>query len=115
MIKLQCECCGGVLKKIGRNIYKCNSCNMEYLHEDSMDIPIRIERYESPVRTIKARFECSDVVIKEIGYDKMSEIAIKKLTDELSKALAPMIEIEHTFDPYLYSHIVTGRVKIVEP
>ena len=117
MKNLKCECCGTPLKINPISIYYegyiCDYCGSKY-KADNEGI-IRIETYQNPVKTLIAKTYVSDDVAKGIGEEKAAEYSIKNLTRNLAESLAPMLTIEKEYDPQYMRHIITAKVRVVEP
>lgn len=112
MKNLKCECCGAQLS-IDYEEYICEYCGSKYKADN--EGVIRIETYQNPVRTLIAKTYMSDDVVKDIGEEKASEYSIKNLTRNLAESLAPMLTIEKEYDPQCMRHIITAKVRVVEP
>ena len=112
MKNLKCECCGAQLS-IDYEGYICEYCGSKYKVENER--AIRIETYQNPVRTLIAKTYVSDDFAKDIGEEKAAEYSIKNLTRNLAESLAPMLTIEKEYDPQYMRHIITAKVRIVEP
>ena len=117
MKNLKCECCGAPLKINPISIYYegyiCDYCGSKYKADN--EGVIRIETYRNPVRTLMAKTYVSDDVTKGIGEEKAAEYSIKNLTRNLAESLAPMLTIEKEYDPQYMRHIITAKVRVVEP
>ena len=117
MKNLKCECCGAPLKINPISIYYegyiCDYCGSKYKADN--DGVIRIETYQNPVRTLIAKTCVTDDVVKDIGEEKAAEYSIKNLTRNLAESLAPMLTIEKEYDPQCMRHIITAKVRVVEP
>ena len=117
MKKLKCECCGAPLKINPISIYYegyiCDYCGSKYKADN--EGVIRIETYQNPVRILMARTYVTDDVTKGIGEEKAAEYSIKNLTRNLAESLAPMLTIEKEYDPQCMRHIITAKVRVVEP
>ena len=117
MKKMKCECCGAPLKINPISIYYegyiCEYCGSKYKADN--EGVIRIETYQNPVRTLIVKACVSDDVVKDIGEEKAAEYSIKNLTRNLAESLAPMLTIEKEYDPQCMRHIITAKVRVVEP
>ena len=117
MKNLKCECCGASLKINPYNQYFddyfCDYCGSKYKADN--EGVIRIETYQNPVRTLIAKTYVSDDVVKGIGEEKAAEYSIKNLSRNLAESLAPMLTIEKEYDPQYMRHIITAKVRVVEP
>ena len=117
MKNLKCECCGASLKINPYNQYFddyfCDYCGSKYKADN--EGVIRIETYQNPVRTLIAKTYVSDDAVKAIGEEKAAEYSIKNLTRNLAESLAPMLTIEKEYDPQCMRHIITAKVRVVEP
>ena len=112
MKKMKCECCGAQLS-IDYEGYICEYCGSKY--KANNDGVIRIETYQNPVRTLIAKTYVSDDIAKCIGEEKAAEYSIKNLTRNLAESLTPMLTIEKEYDPQYMRHIITAKVRVVEP
>ena len=117
MKNLKCEYCGAPLKINPLSIYYegyiCDYCGSKYKADN--EGVIRIETYQNPVRTLIAKTYVSDDVVKGIGEEKAAEYSIKNLSSNLAESLAPMLTIEKEYDPQYMRHIITAKVRVVEP
>ena len=114
MKNLKCECCGAPLKIDPYfDNYFCDYCGSKYKADN--EGVIRIETYQNPVRTLIAKTCVTDDVTKYIGEEKAAEYSIKNLTRNLAESLAPMLTIEKEYDPQCMRHIITAKVRVVEP
>ena len=117
MKNMKCECCGAPLKinpiAIYYEGYICDYCGSKYKTDN--EGVIRIETYQNPVRTLIAKTYMSDDAVKAIGEEKVAEYSIKNLTRNLAESLAPMLTIEKEYDPQYMRHIITAKVRVVEP
>ena len=117
MKNLKCECCGASLKINPYNQYFddyfCDYCGSKYKADN--EGVIRIETYQNPVRTLIAKTYVSDDAVKAIGEEKAAEYSIKNLSSNLAESLAPMLTIEKEYDPQYMRHIITAKVRVVEP
>ena len=116
MKSMKCECCGAPLKNKSSIYYEryiCEYCGSKYKADN--DGVIRIETYQNPVRTLIAKTCVTDDVVKDIGEEKAAEYSIKNLTRNLAESLAPMLTIEKEYDPQCMRHIITAKVRVVEP
>ena len=114
MKNLKCECCGAPLKiNPYFGDYFCDYCGSKYKVDN--DRVIRIETYQNSVRTLIVKTYVSDDVAKGIGEEKAAEYSIKNLTNNLAESLAPMLTIEKEYDPQCMRHIITAKVRVVEP
>ena len=114
MKNLKCECCGAQLKiNPYFDDYFCEYCGSKYKADNER--VIRIETYQNPVRTLIAKTCVTDDVVKDIGEEKAAEYSIKNLTRNLAESLAPMLTIEKEYDPQCMRHIITAKVRVVEP
>lgn len=111
----KCECCGGVLRRINTfNEYICEYCGSRY-EESKPDIPpIRIETYQNPVISLKAKYCVDDDLIKNIGESDVASIAINALKRNLADALVEHMTIETMPDPINMQQIITGKIRIVK-
>ena len=57
----------------------------------------------------------SEDVVKDIGEEKAAEYSIKNLTRNLAESLVPMLTIEKEYDSQCMRHIITAKVRVVEP
>ena len=117
MKNLKCECCGASLKINPYNQYFddyfCDYCGSRYKADN--EGAIRIETYHNPVRTLIAKTYVTDDSVKGIGEEKAAEYSIKNLSRNLAESLAPMLTIEKEYDPQYMRHIITAKVRVVEP
>ena len=117
MKNLKCECCGAPLKINPLSIYYegyiCDYCGSKY--KANNEGVIRIETYQNPVRTLIVKTCVSDDTVKDIGEEKAAEYYIKNLSSNLAESLAPMLTIEKEYDPQYMRHIITAKVRVVEP
>ena len=117
MKNLKCECCGAPLKINPYNPYFdnyfCDYCGSKY--KANNEGVIRIETYQNPVRTLMAKMYMTDDAVKGIGEEKAAEYSIKNLSSNLAESLAPMLTIEKEYDPQYMRHIITAKVRVVEP
>ena len=114
MKNLKCECCGAPLKiNPYFDDYFCEYCGSKYKADN--DGVIRIETYQNPVRTLIVKTCVSDDAVKDIGEEKAAEYSIKNLTRNLEESLASMLTIEKEYDPQCMRHIITAKVRVVEP
>lgn len=117
MKNMKCECCGAPLKINPLSIYCegyiCEYCGSKYkAYNEGV---IRIETYQNPVRILMARTYVADDAVKYIGEEKAAEYSIKNLSRNLAESLAPMLTIEKEYDPKCMRHIITAKVRVVEP
>lgn len=112
MKNLKCECCGAQLS-IDYEGYICDYCGSKYKTDNNG--VIRIETYQNPVRTLITKTYVSDDVVKDIGEEKAAEYSIKNLTSNLAESLASMLTIEKEYDPQCMRHIITAKIRVVEP
>lgn len=108
--KYVCSCCGG---KVNRISLTCEYCGTQYKEQN--DTILKIETFRNPVRTFTATAAIDYGYAVHIGAEKTSELAMKQLVHELSKCIAPMIEIESRNDPRFGFREVSGTIKIVQP
>lgn len=117
MKNLKCECCGAPLKvnpiSIYYDDYICEYCGSKYKVENER--AIRIETYQNPVRTLMAKTYVDEYAVKVMGEEEAAEYSIKNLTRNLAESLAPMLTIEKEYDPQYMRHIITAKVRVVEP
>ena len=114
MKNLKCECCGASLKiNPYFDDYFCDYCGSKY--KANNEGVIRIETYQNPVRTLMAKMYMTDDAVKGIGEEKAAEYSIKNLSSNLAESLAPMLTIEKEYDPQYMRHIITAKVRVVEP
>ena len=114
MKNLKCECCGGSLKiNPYFDDYFCDYCGSKY--KANNEGVIRIETYQNPVRTLMAKMYMTDDTVKGIGEEKAADYSIKNLSSNLAESLAPMLTIEKEYDPQYMRHIITAKVRVVEP
>ena len=111
---MKCECCGAPLKiNPYFNNYICDYCGSKYKADN--EGVIRIETYQNPVRTLISKTYVSDDAVKGIGEEKAAEYSIKNLSRNLAESLAPMLTIEKEYDPQYMRHIITAKIRVVEP
>ena len=117
MKNMKCECCGAPLKINPISIYYegyiCEYCGSKYKADN--EGVIRIETYQNPVRTLIIKTCVSDDVVKGIGEEKAAEYSINNLSRNLAESLTPMLTIEKEYDPQYMRHIITAKVRVVEP
>ena len=116
---LKCECCGAPLRVSFNDTetYVCEYCNSKYevKNENSpLQSVIRLETYHNPVRTLVSKMEIPEEHLRAIGTEGVAEVAMRNLTHNLADSLAPMMNIEKTYDPVHMRHIVTAKVRVVE-
>lgn len=116
---LKCECCGAPLRVSfdDTQTYICEYCNAKYKVKNEntpLQSVIRIETYQNPVRTLVSKIEIPEENLRTIGSEGIAEIAMRNLTHNLAESLAPMMNIEKTYDPMSMRHIITARVRVVE-
>lgn len=110
MNKYICPCCGGT---INRASMTCEYCGTGFKEEH--DNLIRIETFRNPVRTFEARVFIPDNWFSEFGVESVSKLAVEELVRELSKSIAPMMEVHNEHDLRTMSNIFSGRIKIIQP
>ena len=110
MDKYTCQCCGG---RINPATMKCEYCGTEYRKE--MDRVIRVETFTNPVRTFEARVSVPDTLFRELSIESASKLAVEELVHELSKSIAPMMEVHNEHDIRTMSNIFSGRIKMIQP
>lgn len=114
MKNYKCNCCGASLHVSSKNKeeYICEYCGTKYYEKDNSII--KIETYQNPVRILCCREVIEDVHIKEFGEEIVSEMAMKNITHNLAKSLAPFIRLEEGYDPYTMNHVITAKIRLVE-
>lgn len=110
MNKYICPCCGG---KINRISMTCEYCGTGF--NEVHDNLIRIETFQNPVRTFEAKISVPDSWFIEFGIESVSELAVEGLVRELSKSIAPMMQVYSEHDLGTRSNIFSGRIKIIQP
>lgn len=110
MNKYICPCCGG---RINRASMTCEYCGTGFKEEH--DNLIRIETFRNPVRTFEAKVSVPDNWFSEFGIESVSKLAVEELVHELSKSIAPMMEVHNEHDLRTMSNIFSGRIKIIQP
>ena len=105
-----CQCCGG---HIDPQTMTCEYCGTKYKKENN-DV-IRIETFHNPVQTFAAQVAMDPHILTELGPEKASEIAMNQLVHELSKCIAPMMEVYSEYRLDSRTHVVNGRIKVVQP
>ena len=108
--KYVCDCCGA---PIDRHSMKCSYCGTQYKLENNN--LIRIKTFHNPIQTFAAKVAMDPYLLTELGPKEASEVAMNQLVNELSKCIAPMMEVYSEFDPGYCRHIVNGRIKVVQP
>ena len=105
-----CQCCGG---RIDPKTMTCDYCGTAYKKEH--DNLIRIETFHNPVQTFAAQVAMDPYILTELGPKEASKVAMNQLVDELSKCIAPMMEVYSEYRPEFGIHVVNGRIKVVQP
>ena len=105
----KCKCCGG---HIDRVTMTCEYCGTRYKEENNHII--KIETFQNPVETFSAQIVMDDELMR-YSVDDASRIAIEQLSRELTKCVAPMMVVDHYYDPLYMQHKIRGTVKIVRP
>ena len=108
--KYICECCGG---RINRLTMTCEYCGTQYKEE--FNNVIRLETYQNPIREFKALFRVTDEMIHSLSPKEISELAIRNMSNELAKSIAPFCEYKQEHDFIQKGYKITSRIKIVQP
>lgn len=108
--KYICQCCGG---RIDPKTMTCEYCGTAY-KKDHNNL-IRIETFHNPVQTFAASVAMDPYLLTELGPKKASEIAMDQLVHELSECIAPMMEVYSEYRLDSGTHVVNGRIKVVQP
>ena len=105
-----CQCCGG---RIDPLTMICDYCGAAYKKDH--DNVIRIETFHNPVQTFSAQVAVDPYLLRELGPEKASEVAMNQLVHELSKCIAPMMEVYSDYRIDSGTYVVNGRIKMVQP
>lgn len=111
MRKLICECCGA---PINPRTYKCEYCGTAYEREVNGNV-VRIETFQNPVREYKAGVEVPAEAVSVMNEHGAANYAIEQLSRNLAEAIAECMQLHTHYDPRSMNHIVTARIKIIEP
>lgn len=111
MTKMTCECCGGT---INLSSLKCEYCGTQYESDFGYE-NLRIETYQSPCRIFKAKLAIPHEAMSLMSSDEVSDYTIRNLSRKLAEAIEPMMQLETEFNPAMMHHVITAKVRIVEP
>lgn len=111
---MTCTNCGGT---INRATMICEYCGTKFQDDGYVIKPLIIEHQTSPVRILKMQTSISHELMRDecMAKDVVSNIAMNNIRDQLAKALEDMMTIEMTYDVRQMRHIITARVRVLEP
>lgn len=114
MKALICKNCGG---SINPKTLQCEYCGTQYREELREDSILHIVFQSSPadIKALETRVSVSGDMMRNVPPERIAEFTMKEITHNLSKALAPFVEVVTEYDPRMMVQIVRGRIRVVEP
>lgn len=106
---ISCPNCGG---RVDTARMVCEFCGTKFDYEMQ---PLRIETYTCPVRTFQSRTAISDEIISYYDGDYVAEYAMRDITKQLAEHLREMLELRTEYDARHCQHIITARMRVVDP
>ena len=111
---MTCTNCAG---SINRATMTCEYCGTKY-QDDSFGLrPLIVEHQSSPVRILKTQTSIPAELLRDdcLAKNSVADMAMDDIRHQLAKALEDCMEIEMTYDIREMRHIITARVRVLEP
>lgn len=108
---LICPQCGG---RINESLMTCEYCGTKF--KSKYDV-IKVVAERPGIHTLSVDVAIEKEVIKMLGVEKASEIALHNIADKMAKCIMPYISVQTSAHEILMDNttVVRGRLRVVDP
>lgn len=107
---LKCPQCGGTINRASMTCQYCGS-----VFQEDGDAVIHVCSFRPEIKVGTATFFIDQLAIDAIGSEKMSEFAVKNLSQMIAEQIAPFMTIKTERDYLRNGQVVRGCIRVVRP